>query len=96
MRAYASTGIGAIALVVCSACGAPATSPPKAAPLQAVERDVHSYARPEEARALFERVSSHAELAIFDDADHMQLERRDPLRYWQLIERLLGDSLATR
>jgi leukotriene-A4 hydrolase len=44
-----STRIGAIVLVACSACGAPAASPPRE-PLKAVERDVHSYARPEEVR----------------------------------------------
>jgi aminopeptidase N len=50
MRARSSTMIGALAFVGCSACSTPATPPPKAEPLEAVERDVHSYARPDEAR----------------------------------------------
>ncbi len=35
-------------------------------------------ARPEEARALYERVQDHGQLVIFEGADHLQLMRGDP------------------
>jgi leukotriene-A4 hydrolase len=82
MRAYTSTRLGAIALVACSACGAPATSPPKAEPLRAVERDVHSYARPEEARV------SHAGLDLRVDFGAKRLSGRATLK----LERAPGSS----
>ena len=49
MRASTPAAI-VMALAACSACRTPGTSLPKAEPLAAVARDVHSYARPEEAR----------------------------------------------
>lgn len=38
-------------------------------------------ARPEEARALFERMKSHATLSVFADADHLRFPTADPERY---------------
>ncbi len=38
-------------------------------------------ARPEEARALFERVRSHATLHVFPGADHLRMKEVDPARY---------------
>ncbi|MEO8256552.1 MAG: M1 family metallopeptidase [Acidobacteriota bacterium] len=49
MRASVSTTLAVIAVTACSACG-PGTPPPGPAPLEALPRDVHSYARPAEAR----------------------------------------------
>ena len=52
MRANGSTSIGAIALMLCSACGARETAPPPAVPPTGVERDIHSFARPDEVRVM--------------------------------------------
>lgn len=38
-------------------------------------------ARPEEARAIFDVVRSHATLAVFEAADHVRLHTADPARY---------------
>jgi leukotriene-A4 hydrolase len=50
MRTKARAIAGSIAMVVCIACGSPETAPQKTVPPATVERDVHSFARPEEAR----------------------------------------------
>lgn len=50
MRAYLWTIAGAILTMTSVSCGAPATAPPEAEAVVAFERDVHSFARPEEAR----------------------------------------------
>jgi alpha-beta hydrolase superfamily lysophospholipase len=42
-------------------------------------------ARPEEARALYERVQSHGQLKIFEGADHLQLMRTDPASYREAV-----------
>jgi leukotriene-A4 hydrolase len=73
MGAYKSRWIGAIVFVACSACGAPAASPPGVAPLKAVERDVHSYARPEEVRV------THVGLDLRVDFDAKRLSGRATL-----------------
>jgi alpha-beta hydrolase superfamily lysophospholipase len=46
-------------------------------------------ARPEEARAIYDRVQSHGQLVVFEGADHLQLMRDDPKRYRRLVEEFL-------
>ncbi len=38
-------------------------------------------ARPEEARAIYDRVKSHATLSVFEDAGHLRFHAADPERY---------------
>ncbi len=52
-------------------------------------------ARPEEARALFERVRSHGELLIFPGADHLRMKEADPARYREAVIGLI-DAVAKR
>jgi alpha-beta hydrolase superfamily lysophospholipase len=47
-------------------------------------------ARPEEAEAIAERLGGRAELVTFEGADHMGLERADPVRYREAVLGLLG------
>jgi dipeptidyl aminopeptidase/acylaminoacyl peptidase len=42
-------------------------------------------ARPEEARALCDRVKSHGMLMIFPESDHGRLHIREPERYRQVV-----------
>ena len=42
-------------------------------------------ARPDEARALFDQVRSHATLAVFEQADHVRLHSTDPARYRRIV-----------
>jgi alpha-beta hydrolase superfamily lysophospholipase len=49
-------------------------------------------ARVDEARALFDRVRSHADLLIFPGAGHLQMIERDPGRYRDAVLRLIGRS----
>jgi alpha-beta hydrolase superfamily lysophospholipase len=47
-------------------------------------------ARVNEARALYDRVQSHAELLIFPEAGHLQMMERDPPRYRNAVFRIIG------
>jgi alpha-beta hydrolase superfamily lysophospholipase len=51
-------------------------------------------ARPEEARAVFDRVRSHGELLMFPEAVHLRMPETDPMRYRAavlgLIDRVAG------
>jgi len=47
-------------------------------------------ARPEEARALYERVQSHAQLVLFDRADHLQLMRTDSEGYARAVQEFIA------
>lgn len=38
-------------------------------------------ARPDEAKAIFDRVSSHARLSVYEDADHLEMPATEPGRY---------------
>jgi alpha-beta hydrolase superfamily lysophospholipase len=49
-------------------------------------------ARVAEARALFDRARSHADLLIFPDAGHLQMMERDPGRYRDAVIGLIGRS----
>jgi alpha-beta hydrolase superfamily lysophospholipase len=52
-------------------------------------------ARPEEARALFERVRDHGELHVFPGADHLKMRHVDPARYRRAVLGLI-DAVAGR
>jgi pimeloyl-ACP methyl ester carboxylesterase len=47
-------------------------------------------ARPEEARALYERIPDHAQLVVIDGADHMRLMRTDPATYHKAVQELVA------
>jgi pimeloyl-ACP methyl ester carboxylesterase len=47
-------------------------------------------ARPEEARALFDQVRSHATLLTFPGADHLRLHVSDPARYRQAVHAVVS------
>ena len=46
-------------------------------------------ARPEEARALHDRIQNHSQLAIIGGADHMQLMRTDPCGYGKTVQEFM-------
>src|SRR5687768_4976444 len=50
MRRKARATAGSIAMMACIACGSPETTSKKTVPPATVEKDVHAFARPEEAR----------------------------------------------
>ena len=68
---------------------------PEDVPVLILAGGLDRLARPEEARALFERVRSHGELQrIFPGADHLRMEEADSARYREavlgLIEAVAG------
>src|SRR5205807_909296 len=46
-------------------------------------------ARPEEARALYDRIQDHAQLVIIEGADHMQLIPTDQVVYHKTLQEFL-------
>ncbi|HEY2158088.1 MAG TPA: alpha/beta fold hydrolase, partial [Isosphaeraceae bacterium] len=54
---------------------------PADVPVLILAGDRDRNARPEEARVLFERVRSHANLLVFPGADHLRMKEVDPERY---------------
>jgi alpha-beta hydrolase superfamily lysophospholipase len=58
---------------------------PAATPVLIMAGGADDLARPDEARALFDRVRSHGRLEIFPGATHHDLEAVDPARYRRLI-----------
>jgi alpha-beta hydrolase superfamily lysophospholipase len=51
-------------------------------------------ARPEEARAIYERIASHARLVIVDGADHVRLQATDPEAYRDAVLGLVEECRA--
>ncbi len=65
-------------------------------PVLILAGDRDAVARPEEARALFERVKSHAQLLIFPGADHLQMRQVDPGRYRDAVLGLVDSAARGR
>jgi alpha-beta hydrolase superfamily lysophospholipase len=51
-------------------------------------------ARPEEAQALYDRVQTHAQLVLFEGADHLQLMRTDSKRYAKGVQDFIAECRA--
>lgn len=51
-------------------------------------------AKPEEAKEIHERMKSHSELVVIENADHLQLAEVDPKRYRELILEFLQRTLG--
>ena len=66
---------------------------PTDVPVLILAGDRDRNARTEEARALFERVRSHADLHIFPGADHLRMKEVDPGRYRRTVFGLI-DGVA--
>lgn len=64
---------------------------PSSTPILIMAGSCDRRARPEEARALYERVQSHAQLIIVGGADHCQLMRADPTGYRNAVLRFLTE-----
>jgi uncharacterized protein len=62
---------------------------PPSTPVLILAGSLDRRARPEEARALYDRVQSHAQLVIVEGADHMQLMRTDPVGYRKTVQEFL-------
>ncbi|MFO0957810.1 MAG: alpha/beta fold hydrolase [Isosphaeraceae bacterium] len=58
---------------------------PASVPILILAGDADRLARPEEARAFFERARSHARLEWFEGAGHVDLAHNDPGRYRELV-----------
>ncbi len=58
---------------------------PRDVPVLILAGDRDRMARPDEARALFERVKSHGRLLVFPGSDHLQMRQVDPARYREAV-----------
>jgi alpha-beta hydrolase superfamily lysophospholipase len=58
---------------------------PDDVPVLILAGDRDRMARPDEARALFERVKTHAQLLIFPRSDHLQMRQVDPALYREAV-----------
>lgn len=67
---------------------------PESTPVLIMAGGADDLARPEEARALFDRVKSHGRLEIFPGARHNDLADVDPARYRRLILDFCGGRVA--
>jgi pimeloyl-ACP methyl ester carboxylesterase len=64
-------------------------------PVLILAGDRDRMARPDEARALFERVKTHARLLIFPGADHLRMRQVDPDRYREAVLGLIDAAART-
>jgi pimeloyl-ACP methyl ester carboxylesterase len=62
---------------------------PTSIPVLILAGSLDRRARPEEARALYERIQDHSQLVIIDGADHMQLMRTDPVGYCKAVQEFM-------
>ncbi len=63
---------------------------PDDVPILILAGDADRKARPDEARDLFDRARSHAELTIFAGAGHLGMMETDPERYWKAVFGLIA------
>jgi alpha-beta hydrolase superfamily lysophospholipase len=67
---------------------------PHQVPILILAGGMDERARPDEARALHSRVSSHCQLEIIEQGDHLQLQRAAPQEYQNLALKFL-DQIST-
>jgi uncharacterized protein len=68
-----------------------ASSIPESARVLILAGGADRRARAAEARAIFERIQSHARLLVVPEADHLRLLATDPTAYQEAVLKLIGD-----
>jgi pimeloyl-ACP methyl ester carboxylesterase len=68
---------------------------PEDVPVLILAGGADRHARPEEARAIFQRLESHAQLVIIEGAGHMGLLPADPVHYRQSVTELVEHCRPT-
>ena len=63
---------------------------PPSTPVLILAGSLDRRARPDEARALYDRIHNHAQLVVIEGADHMQLMRTDPVGYRKTVQEFLA------
>jgi uncharacterized protein len=65
---------------------------PKSTPIVIITGSADRHARLDDVKALFARVESHAQLVIFDGAEHVALDNYNPELYQETLLKLLDDK----
>jgi alpha-beta hydrolase superfamily lysophospholipase len=66
---------------------------PPTVPVLVLAGDADRRARPEEAQAIYQRISSHARLVIVPGGDHVHLDEPDPEHYRRVVLDWLGSAI---